>query len=97
MMMNNNNNKNTPTSPPLQPTKDSNSVQIDDMDDFLSENDQSLQEYTNSSSLLLNNKNNQRIHMVDVNGTILPMEYKNGETKYSIPGFVVLNKQIPLP
>ncbi|KAL9555288.1 hypothetical protein MBANPS3_002413 [Mucor bainieri] len=30
-----------------------------------------------------------RIHLMDFNGTLLPMEQKPGETKYSIPGFVL--------
>lgn len=29
------------------------------------------------------------IHLMDINGTLLPMEQKPGETKYSIPGFVL--------
>lgn len=32
-----------------------------------------------------------QIHLLDINGTILPMEQKPGETKYSIPGFVLSN------
>ncbi|KAK4514517.1 medium-chain fatty acid-CoA ligase faa2 [Mucor velutinosus] len=30
-----------------------------------------------------------QIHLMDINGTLLPMEQKPGETKYSIPGFVL--------
>lgn len=30
-----------------------------------------------------------QIHLIDINGTLLPMEQKPGETKYSIPGFVL--------
>ncbi|KAG2199594.1 hypothetical protein INT47_012194 [Mucor saturninus] len=37
-----------------------------------------------------------RIDMLDFNGTILPMEQRTGETKYSIPGFV-LHKKSPPP
>jgi hypothetical protein len=30
-----------------------------------------------------------RIHVLDINGTMLPMEQKPGESKYSIPDFVL--------
>ncbi|CAO3652937.1 unnamed protein product [Mucor fragilis] len=30
-----------------------------------------------------------QIHLIDINGTLLPMEQKPGETKYCIPGFVL--------
>jgi hypothetical protein len=36
------------------------------------------------------------IQLVNVNGTLLPMEQKPGETKYSIPDFV-LKEPSPLP
>lgn len=63
----------------------------DELGDFslLEDNSQAaLQQYTSSSSSL-SKVNTSRIHMVDVNGTILPMEHKSGETRLSIPDFVV--------
>lgn len=74
----------------VTPPESKNHVRIDDMDAFLSQNDHKESYH----ATLHRNDHDSRIDMLDINGTILPMEHKTGETRYCIPGFV-LNKKSP--
>ncbi|RCI07122.1 hypothetical protein CU098_011486 [Rhizopus stolonifer] len=40
----------------------------------------------------INTTSTPRIHMLNVNGTMLPMEQKPGQSKYTIPDFVLSDK-----
>lgn len=52
--------------------------------DILPETDIVIEELPEETS-----SKHPNIQLVDVNGTLLPMEQKPGETKYSIPDFVL--------
>lgn len=47
------------------------------------------------SPKLHRNDRHARIDMLNFNGTILPMEHRTAETKYSIPGFIFSKKSPP--
>ncbi|KAI7904912.1 uncharacterized protein BX663DRAFT_501020 [Cokeromyces recurvatus] len=61
---------------------------IDNNEDRIEQDEESFSPATKEK----NDFNNSRIQSIDVNGTLLPMEQRPGEVKYSIPDFI-LNKQ----
>ncbi|CAO0797507.1 unnamed protein product [Mucor circinelloides] len=73
----------TPSSPNLHDLSRGNatlSPQLEEEEDITSHQQTQIDDTTPYTN---------QIHLMDINGTLLPMEQKPGETKYSIPGFVL--------
>ncbi|RCH83059.1 hypothetical protein CU097_005704 [Rhizopus azygosporus] len=68
-------------SPPLNAKHD---VQMDD--EFILDEEEEEQQEEDCPK---NETNHSRINIMDINGSLLPMEQRSGESKYRIPSFVL--------
>lgn len=59
-------------------------------DEFILDDEEEEQEEEDCPK---NETNHSRINIMDINGSLLPMEQRSGESKYRIPSFVLNHQQ----